>query len=129
MHKTIFASAITVALAVSGPAFAQSTIATPKAASTDAVTQQKAHEHSVMTIGKLTKDLQVAGFTDVKVIEDAFLVQAKTKDGNPVVMTLGPDGVTALEMSNLVGPHQAGTTGLAPSDNKATKVPVKPAQP
>jgi hypothetical protein len=126
MHKIIFTSALTLALAVSGAAFAQPTTAAPNASATDAVTQQKAQEHSAMTIGKLTQDLQKAGFTDVKVVSDAFLIQAKTKDGNPVVMTLGPDGVTALEMTNASGASQTGTTGQAPADSKSSAEPMKP---
>jgi Protein of unknown function (DUF1236) len=43
--------------------------------------------------------LQKAGFTEVKVLQDAFLVQAKTKDGNPILMTIGPHGMSALEVS------------------------------
>jgi hypothetical protein len=38
---------------------------------------QKA-DQSALTIEKLTQDLQKAGFSEVKVLEDAFLVQAKT---------------------------------------------------
>ena len=39
MHKTAFASVLTLALVVSGAAFAQSTAAAPNASSTQAVTQ------------------------------------------------------------------------------------------
>jgi hypothetical protein len=42
--------------------------------------------------------LQKAGFTDVKVLQDSFLVQAKTADGNPILMTIGPHGMSALEV-------------------------------
>ena len=81
-----------------------------------------------MTIGKLTQDLQKAGFTEVKVMADAYLIQARTKDGNPVVMTLGPDGVTALEMSNSIGNVQPETTGQATPNSKFGTEPVKPAK-
>ncbi len=50
-----------------------------------------------MTIQKLKSDLQNAGFSDVKIMSEAFVVQAKTKDGNPVVMTIGPHGFSAFE--------------------------------
>ena len=128
MYKIVFTSVLTLALAVSGAAFAQSTAAAPNASSTDVVTQQKTHEHAAMTVEKLTQDLKKAGFTDVKVMADAFLIQAKTKDGNPVVMTLGPDGVTALEMTNAKSASQTGTTGQAPEDLTSTAQPVKPAK-
>jgi hypothetical protein len=42
----------------------------------------------------------------IKVLQDAFLVQAKTKDGNPILMTIGPNGVSALEV---VDAEDAGT--------------------
>ena len=50
-----------------------------------------------LTIQKLKSDLQNAGFSDVKVMSEAFVVQAKSKDGNPVVMTIGPHGFSAFE--------------------------------
>jgi hypothetical protein len=50
-----------------------------------------------MTVEKVKSDLQNAGFSDVRVMAEAFVVQAKTKDGNPVVMTIGPHGFSAFE--------------------------------
>jgi hypothetical protein len=99
MHKTMFMSAL-LALAVSGTAFAQS----PTGAATNspqpaAAKPQKADQQPALTIEKLTQDLQKAGFTEVKVLQYAFLVQAKTKDGNPILMTIGPHGMSALEVS------------------------------
>jgi hypothetical protein len=126
MHKTMFVSALTLALAVSGTAFAQSTTTAAKLSSPDAVKQQKANLQSALTIKQLTTDLQKAGFTDVNVIADAFLIQAKTKDGNPVVMTLGPKGLTALEMSNSIGASQPETTGQAPANSKSAAEPLSP---
>ncbi|MEJ1935669.1 hypothetical protein WDZ92_36215, partial [Nostoc sp. NIES-2111] len=43
------------------------------------------------------QDLQSAGFQDVNVVAESFVVQAKTKDGNPVVMTIGPHGMSVFE--------------------------------
>ena len=65
MHKTMFVSALTLALAVSGTAFAQSTTTAAKPASPDASKQQKVNPQSALTIKQLTADLQKAGFTDV----------------------------------------------------------------
>lgn len=48
-------------------------------------------------IDSIRKDLQAAGFTDVKVVAESFVVQAKSKDGNPVVMTIGPHGMSVFE--------------------------------
>ncbi len=52
--------------------------------------------NTILTISKLKEDLQKAGFTDIKIISDSFVVQAKDKDGNPTVMTLSPNGVFAI---------------------------------
>jgi hypothetical protein len=106
MNKIVFVPVLALALAAPGVAFAQSpTGAAPSsppvaAAPQKAATPQKA-DRSALTIEKLTQDLQKAGFSEVKVLEDAFLVQAKTKDGNPVLMTIGPHGVSALELSKV----------------------------
>ena len=99
MTNIVFASALTLALAVSGTAFAQSTTGAnpPSPAATN---QPKANQQSALTVEKLQQDLQKAGFTDVKVLEDAFLIQAKTKDGNPILLTVGPNGMSTLEVSN-----------------------------
>jgi hypothetical protein len=106
MNKIVFVPALALALAASGAAFAQSpTGAAPSsppaaAAPQKAAMPQKA-DQSALTIEKLTQDLQKAGFSEVKVLEDAFLVQAKTKDGNPILMTIGPHGMSALEFSKV----------------------------
>ena len=124
MHKTVFMSALALALAVSGTAFAQATTGAASPPPPTATKPQKANPQSALTIEKLTQDLQKAGFSEVKVLEDAFLVQAKTKDGNPVIMTIGPNGMSAMEMSK-----SAQTTGQAHSDSSpAASAPVKPSK-
>jgi|SRR5271154_5769949 len=99
MHKIAFISALTLALAVSGTAFAQSTTSANNSTPSAAAKPQQADQQSALTIEKLTQDLQKAGFTDVTVLQDSFLVQAKTKDGNPTLITIGPHGMSAMEMS------------------------------
>jgi hypothetical protein len=126
MNKIVFVPALALALAASGAAFAQSpTGAAPSsppaaAAPQKAATSQKA-DQSALTIEKLTQDLQKAGFSEVKVLEDAFLVQAKTKDGNPVLMTIGPHGMSALEFSKVNGTPQARAPQT--SDKSSTLAP------
>jgi hypothetical protein len=43
---------------------------------------------------QLTSNLQQSGFTDIKVVPDSFLVQARDKSGNPVTMFIGPNSTT-----------------------------------
>jgi hypothetical protein len=124
MHKAAFVSALALALTVSGSAFAQSPTSNPNPTSPNATTQPKADQQSTLTVQKVTQGLQTAGFTDVKVLEDAFLIQAKTKDGNPVLMTIGPSGMRALEVSN-ESPSQAPTTGQNAPTNSLNSAPGK----
>ena len=125
MHNTVFVSALTLALAVSGTAFAQSTPGAASPSSPGAATQQKANKQAVLTVEKLKQDLQKAGFNGVTVLEDAFLIQAKTKDGTPILMTVGPNGMSALEVSSARGRR---TTGQTSPVNKVNSVPAKTAQ-
>ena len=124
MRNTVFMSTLALALAVSGTAIAQSTTGATNPPSPNVTKQQNAGQQSVLTIDKLKQDLQNAGFSEVKVLQDAFLIQAKTKDGNPILMTIGPNGMSALEMSNSSG----ATTGQAHPDNNPASAPAKPAQ-
>jgi len=122
MRNTLFVSTLAFALAVSGTAFAQSTTSATNPPSPDTAKQQNSGQKSILTIDKVTQDLQKAGFSDVKVLEDAFLIQAKTKDGNPIIMTVGPNGVSAMEMS-----RSTQTTGQTGSDNSpSASAPAKP---
>ena len=58
---------------------------------------------------QMTTTLQQSGFTDVKVMPDAFLVSAKDKSGNPVTMFINPNSMTEVIGTN--APAQSGATG------------------
>ena len=45
---------------------------------------------------QLTDNLKKAGYTDVKVVPEAFLVEAKNKAGDQVRMFLTPDSMTVF---------------------------------
>ena len=45
---------------------------------------------------QLSDNLTKAGYTDVKVVPEAFLVEAKNKAGEQVVMFLSPDSMTVF---------------------------------
>lgn len=109
--KLHLAALCATALVLPGAASAQSTnnTANPAIKSSDSMPakgsndDRQASADSQLTTRKLTQDLQNAGFTDVKVVAQAYVVQAKTKDGNPVVMTLGPHGFSAFEAVDATG--------------------------
>jgi len=45
---------------------------------------------------QLQSMLQNQGYSDVRVIPSSFLVRAKDKDGNPVLMSVSPDSITEV---------------------------------
>lgn len=69
----------------------------------------------------MTANLQQAGFTNVKVMPDSFLVQATDKSGNPVTMFITPTSMTGVTTT--------GASTQPSSDNQSggtfTSIPVK----
>jgi hypothetical protein len=128
MYRIVFVSALALALTASGGAFAQPPTSMPNASSPSAANPPKAKQQAALTVENLKQDLQKAGFTEVKVLEDAFLIQAKTKDGTPIMLTIGPNGMGALEVSNVGGSSPAPTTGKNPPTNNPASVPAKSGQ-
>ena len=49
---------------------------------------------------KMRDDLSKAGFTDIQIMPSSFLVRAKDLSGNPVMMVINPDSVTAITEEN-----------------------------
>lgn len=78
---------------------------------------------------QMMADLQKAGFTNVNVRPDSFLVQAKDKSGTPVTMLIDPNSVTEVLAMNGPGnamgngTHATGTfTTIPGSDMLGSKV-------
>lgn len=83
---------------------------------------QKPGQSSQTVREKLTKNLHDAGFTDIQVMPSSFLVRAHDRDGNPVMMVINPDSVTAVtEMKNGVQSQQDNTTGHTGSSGQSAK--------
>ena len=49
---------------------------------------------------KLKDDLSKAGFTDIQMMPESFLVRAKDSSGNPVIMMINPNSITAITEEN-----------------------------
>ena len=60
---------------------------------------------------QVRSNLEQAGFTDIKIMPESFLVRAKDKSGNTVMMVMNPDSVTAVEIDS--GKSGSTTTGSA----------------
>lgn len=65
---------------------------------------------------KMREDLSKAGFTDIQIMPSSFLVRAKNSSGNPVMMVINLDSVTAITEENTNASsannssHMGGTT-------------------
>ncbi len=137
MKKSLF-SALAVVLAFSCPALAgtdnsatnnnsQPTGAAPSqtgaapsqgSASSQQDTSSAIHSSNVLTINKLKQDLQKAGFTDVKVLADSFVIQAKDKNGDPTIMSLSPSGVFAISALSQERQAKASNSGSSSSNKE-----------
>jgi hypothetical protein len=123
--KTVFLpAALAASLAVFGSASAQtggSSSQTPTEATApqsewgEANSQASSHYNNVLTLNKMKQNLQKAGFTDIQILSDSFVVQAKDKDGNPTIMSLSPSGVFAI--SAIQGNEKRAKAGTAGSSN------------
>jgi sporulation protein YlmC with PRC-barrel domain len=94
MRTTLLATTAAVALAFSqAPVMAQTahdqtpSIKGPASQTTQAKEGMRAQIRDM---------LQKAGFTDIKVVPESFLIHAKDKDGNPVVMNVSPESFTEM---------------------------------
>ena len=58
--------------------------------------QQSSMQNQASIRTQIQKNLQSAGFTNIQVLPSSFLVRAKDQDGNPVMMVVNPDSVTAV---------------------------------
>jgi hypothetical protein len=111
----LIVSLATAGLLVSPVAFAQSS---PPPATAAAPTSQTASVRpgNADLQQRLKQDLQQAGFTDVSVLPDSFLVQAKDRSGNPVTMIVGPNSMTAIVAQTTSGAGTASSASTTPSD-------------
>jgi len=118
MRKTALVAAAIVTT-VSLAALAQTNPApTPPAKSTAA----KAQPNGASLRQQVTTNLQQSGFTDVKMVPDSFLVQAKDKAGNAVTMFITPDSMAEV---TTVGSGSNGQNSEIGSGGMFTSVPAK----
>lgn len=60
---------------------------------------------------RLKQDLSKAGFTDIRVMPESFLVRAKNAEGQPVMMVINPDSITAMTQTSQGGGGDSGQGG------------------
>lgn len=115
--KTLPIITCAVFLAMSGASFAQSGTSGSQGSSASGGQQA-----SLATVNKIKQDLQNAGFSDIKVVAESFVIQAKSKDGDPVLMTIGPHGMSVFEAvgGSSSGSSSSGSGSSSNSGSNAT---------
>jgi hypothetical protein len=89
------------------------------AASDNAMVKQT-HAQKESLRQDMTQTLQQAGFTNVRVMPDSFLVQAKDKSGHPVAMIINPNSMTEIVDEGTLGQTaSAATQGNAADEQSA----------
>jgi hypothetical protein len=110
MRMKMFLAAASLAL-LTGSALAQSPSSSQNSqANQNSQTNTQPSQQGLAAAQKIKQDLQREGFTDVKIVAESFVVQGKSPDGNPVVMTIGPHGMSVFEAMNVNG-SSSGTVG------------------
>lgn len=98
MRSIILAAAVTMTLAV--PAIAQTNSANqnsnPTATSPTSGQGQNQNTSPTALRQQVQQNLSKAGFSDIKIMPESFLVRAKDPNGNPIMMVINPDSVAAV---------------------------------
>ena len=109
--RTLFACLVVSALS-QGAAFAQSSNTKESGNASNTTSTQ----NSQSLPQEIRQKLQNDGYTDVKVVPSSFLVQAKDKGGDPVMMMIGPHMTTMITQ---MSPNESSTTGNSSSKGQS----------
>jgi hypothetical protein len=138
--KAMVPAAICVALA--WPALAATTPPSNGASGSSngaAISENNGSQASAPRISqKLQRSLTQAGYTDVQIVPESFLINAKDKSGNPVMMMVTPDSMTEVTAVNAPNggasnkqASAAGSTGqssMTPSSTPSSNTGSTPKQ-
>lgn len=103
-----YLTAVVLGAALAGPAFAQGQ---PQSQSSGQQRQQgQNQQQQAMGQERLRQQLTQAGFRDVQILDTAYLVQARTQDGNTVLMTINPPSAGS-QTSGSSGTPGGGSSG------------------
>jgi len=121
MKRVVIAgvAGLALALAATPAVFAANSAAAPE-------TPAKSQADKTSVRQQLLAGLQQSGFTDVKVMADSFIVQAKDKNGNPVTMFMNPDSFTEVTDVSMNGPSgQGGQSAQSATNQTFATLPSK----
>lgn len=98
---------VVMCAALACPAMAASTDSSSSTGTNGTMNQNGANTSTPQISAKLRQSLAQSGYTDIQVVPEAFLVHAKDKAGNPVMMMVRPNSVT--EITELPASNGSGT--------------------
>jgi hypothetical protein len=110
--KLLIATGLSLAFAAS--AMAQNAAPTqPPSSSAKSSEQQSSTTAGPKTTAmqQIKQDLETAGFKDVQIMPESFLVRARDKEGRPVMMVINPDSVTSVTQMSAAGQHKPDASG------------------
>jgi hypothetical protein len=88
--------------------------------------QQAANPQTPRIAAQIRQNLESSGFKNIRLMPSSFLVRAEDKDGNPVMMVINPDSVTAIkevETNKTTGQSQGNNSNSGQSGSGASAQP------
>ncbi|MGA9865408.1 MAG: hypothetical protein WBQ75_03095 [Acetobacteraceae bacterium] len=121
--RTFILTSAALAFAAAAPAFAATNTTTGPAMNQSGVTgstngsaemnNPAGGPGSAALQSKIHSELSQAGFTNIHVMPQSFLVRAKDSSGNPVMMVINPDSVTAVTRMGGASASQSAQNGAS----------------
>jgi hypothetical protein len=102
MFRSILVPALASVALVTAAAWAQS----PPSASASGAPETKGDDARNLP-QKIRDKLTADGFKDVEVVPNSFIVSAKDKNDNPIMMLIGPNGMTMIKKPKAGNPSTA----------------------
>jgi hypothetical protein len=93
------------------PTFGQSS-RPPSQVQSNQPSSNQGHAQTQPVRQQVQRNLEEAGYTDINIMPESLLVRAKDRSGNPVLMIINPDSITAITQFNS-GTGSSETTGSA----------------
>lgn len=140
MHRTFLMASTIAALALgSATAFAQgqasggqSGTAGPSSSSSSQGAASTSAPKPPMTQDKVRQVMKDAGFTGVNIVDAAYLVQATTKDGDPIVVLVNApmmnQAAASTGTAGTSGSSKGGSSGTAGTSGSGTGGAAAPKQ-
>lgn len=123
-YKFVLSAAIVMGFV--SPCFAANSTMTDTPSNRASTQPGQAAAASQQIAQKLKESLAQGGFTDIQIMPKSFLVRAKDKAGNKVMMVVNPDSVTSVTAMGSAVPGSSGSkmnsgpTGASTQNSQST---------